>query len=158
MVNEKEKLYVDLEARVRDLLGGERNFFANAANVSALLYNALPDINWVGFYLLKDRELVLGPFQGKPACTRIPMGKGVCGSAAVKLETIVVDEVEAFPGHIACDSASRSEIVVPLIVKGQLIGVLDIDSPSRGRFDDDDRSGLEKVMDIFLSMTEIDYP
>ncbi len=151
------ELYQDLEMQLQGLLEGERDFIVNAANTSALIAQILPDLNWVGFYILKGSELVLGPFQGKPACTRIPMGKGVCGSAAVKRETVVVEDVEAFPGHIACDAASRSEIVVPLIVKGHLVGVLDIDSPTKGRFDDTDRGGLEKVVEVFLSMTEVDF-
>jgi len=151
------ELYQDLEMQLQGLLEGERDFIVNAANTSALIAQILQDLNWVGFYILKGSELVLGPFQGKPACTRIPMGKGVCGSAAVKRETVVVEDVEAFPGHIACDAASRSEIVVPLIVKGHLVGVLDIDSPTNGRFDDTDRGGLEIVVEVFLSMTEVDF-
>jgi len=146
----KAELYAELQSQLRALLEGERDFIANAANFSSLLYHSLPDVNWVGFYLLKNDELVLGPFQGKPACVRIAIGKGVCGVAAKQLQTILVDNVHEFPGHIACDSASNSEIVVPLVVEGQLIGVLDLDSPSLARFDDDDASGLNELTNIFL--------
>jgi len=124
---------------------------ANAANCAALLYHALPDLNWAGFYFLKEGQLVLGPFQGSPACVRIEVGKGVCGTAAELRQTIVVDNVHEFPGHIACDSASNAEIVVPLIRDGVLLGVLDLDSPSLARFDDEDARGLNEVAEIFLS-------
>ncbi len=143
-------LYEALADQVRGLLHGESDFIANAANFSALLYHALPDVNWVGFYLLKGGELVVGPFQGKPACVRIAIGKGVCGTAAAKRETVLVQDVHAFPGHIACDAASRSEIVVPLVKDGELLGVLDLDSPSPARFTDTDRTGLESLTAIFL--------
>ncbi|MGH8401501.1 MAG: GAF domain-containing protein, partial [Gammaproteobacteria bacterium] len=123
---------------------------ANAANFVALLYHTLPDVNWVGFYFLKDGELVVGPFQGKPACVRIAMDKGVCGTAAVKRESMVVPDVNQFPGHIFCDGDSRSEVVVPLLKGDELLGVLDIDSPSLARFDADDRIGLERLATIFL--------
>jgi GAF domain-containing protein len=119
------------------------------------LYHALPDLNWTGFYLLKDGVLVLGPFQGKPACVRIEIGKGVCGTAAEQQQTILVDNVHDFPGHIACDSASNSEIVVPLISDGQLIGVLDLDSPSLGRFDDEDARGLNELVKVFMDSTSL---
>lgn len=142
----KTALYESLNSALRSLLGAETDFHANLANASALLYSNLPDINWVGFYLLKSDELVLGPFQGKLACTRIKLGRGVCGAAATQNKTILVPDVEAFPGHIACDSATRSEIVVPITVSGKLIGVLDVDSPSASRFDEDDRHGLEKLV------------
>src|SRR6185436_15086372 len=142
--------YSNLAEQARSLIEGERDFIANAANLSALLYHSLPDVNWAGFYLLKERELVLGPFQGKPACIRIALGKGVCGTAAERRQTVVVSNVHEFPGHIACDSASMSEIVVPLIKQNQLLGVLDIDSPSVGRFADEDAEGLNKVVEIFL--------
>jgi GAF domain-containing protein len=135
------------------LIAGETDLIANSANLAALLFAALPDVNWVGFYFLKDDQLVLGPFQGKPACTRIPLGKGVCGTAAGERRTIVVENVHEFPGHIACDAASNSEIVVPLIQAGRLLGVLDIDSPSLGRFDDEDRAGLETVVAALLAAT-----
>ncbi|MEK6280252.1 MAG: GAF domain-containing protein [Acidobacteriota bacterium] len=148
--NSKAELYSDLMSQLQSLLEGERDFIANAANFSSLLYHALPDLNWSGFYLLKDGELVLGPFQGKPACVRIEIGKGVCGTAAEQQQTILVDNVHDFPGHIACDSSSNSEIVVPLISNGQLIGVLDLDSPSLGRFDDEDARGLNALAKVFM--------
>lgn len=145
------KLYEDLQAQLTGLLEGEHYMIANAANTAALLYHALPDVNWVGFYLLHGQELVLGPFQGKPACVRIPIGKGVCGTAAERRESVVVPDVHAFPGHIACDSASRSELVVPLLRNGSVLGVLDLDSPSPGRFDETDRAGCERLAAIFLA-------
>src|SRR6187402_1138368 len=126
--------YAQLARDLTALLAGEHDLIANAANTAALVYDALPDLNWAGFYLYKSGELVLGPFQGKPACVRIGMGKGVCGTAAARRTTVVVEDVHAFPGHIACDSASNSEIVVPMIVGGRLLGVLDLDSPVLGRF------------------------
>lgn len=143
--------YASLASELTALLAGESDLVANAANTSALLFDALPDINWAGFYFLKAGELVVGPFQGKPACVRISMGKGVCGTAAQQRRTLVVPDVDAFPGHIACDAASRSEIVVPLLTGGTLVGVLDIDSPTPARFDEVDREGLERVAAIFLS-------
>lgn len=135
--------YEALAASLESLLGGESDALANLANASALLADALDRINWCGFYLLRGGELVVGPFQGKPACVRIPLGRGVCGTAAARRETIVVPDVNDFPGHIACDSASRSEIVVPILEDERLRGVLDIDSPELSRFDDVDRQGLE---------------
>ena len=146
----KAELYADLQSQLRALLEGETDFIANAANFSSLLYHSLPDVNWAGLYLLKGDELVLGPFQGKPACVRIAIGKGVCGTAAEQRQTILVDNVHEFPGHIACDGASNSEIVVPLIDREQLIGVLDLDSPSVGRFDDEDAKGLNELAQIFV--------
>ena len=143
--------YEQLASELTGLLSGESDLIANAANTSSLLFNALPDVNWLGFYFMKDGELVVGPFQGRPACVRIALNKGVCGAAASRQETIVVADVEAFPGHIACDSASRSEIVVPLVKNGTLIGVLDIDSPRLARFDDEDRRGVERLAAIFLA-------
>lgn len=143
-------VYAGLAEDLRALLHGERDPIANAANLSSLVYHTLPDINWVGFYLLKAGELVLGPFHGKPACVRIALGRGVCGTAAARRASIVVPDVDAFPGHIACDSASRSELVVPLIKDGQLLGVLDLDSPSLSRFDDTDRQGCETLAAIYL--------
>jgi L-methionine (R)-S-oxide reductase len=128
---------------------------ANAANTSALLFQLIPDVNWVGFYLAEGEELVLGPFQGKPACTHIPFGKGVCGTAAAEGRTIVVPDINQFPGHIACDAASHSEIVVPLINWGKVFGVLDIDSCSPDRFDDDDREGIESIAAVFLAAQSI---
>jgi L-methionine (R)-S-oxide reductase len=139
-------LYKDLAASLESLLAGEPDALANLSNASALLAEALPRINWCGFYLLRGEELVLGPFQGKPACVRIPMGKGVCGTAAARRETLIVPDVEKFPGHIACDAASRSEVVVPIVDGGVLCGVLDIDSPDLARFDDADREGLERFV------------
>jgi GAF domain-containing protein len=146
----KAGLYRELSAAAGGLLRGESDLVANAANLAAALFEALPDINWVGFYFLKEGTLVLGPFQGRPACTRIAVGKGVCGTAAEKRETVVVNDVHDFPGHIACDAASNSEIVVPLLRGGVLVGVLDADSPLRGRFDERDREGLERLAGLLL--------
>jgi L-methionine (R)-S-oxide reductase len=142
--------YLELARDLSALLAGERDLIANAANTAALLYDALPGLNWAGFYLYKSGELVLGPFQGKPACVRIALGKGVCGTAAERRTTIVVPDVHAFPGHIACDSASRSEIVVPLIQGSALLGVLDVDSPLLDRFDSADQRGIENLAATFL--------
>jgi L-methionine (R)-S-oxide reductase len=146
----KAEGYGEMNSQLSGILSGERNGLANAANMAALLFHLLPGLNWAGFYFLQGGELVLGPFQGKVACVRIALGKGVCGTAAVKRETIVVPDVHAFPGHIACDSASRSEIVVPLISNGKLIGVLDLDSPIPARFDAEDKAGLETSVRLFL--------
>ena len=143
--------YALLERQLEGLIADEPDFMANAANFAALLYHELPDVNWVGFYWLRDDDLVLGSFQGLPACTRIPMGRGVCGTAAARRETQLVDDVHAFPGHIACDAASESEIVVPLLAGDRLLGVLDIDSPRRARFDARDRDGLEALARRLLS-------
>jgi GAF domain-containing protein len=139
----KSVFYRDLAASLAGLLEGETDALANLANASALLAQALERINWCGFYLLRGGDLVLGPFQGKPACVRIPLGKGACGTAAARAETVVVPDVNAFPGHIACDAASRSETVVPLVENGEIRGVLDVDSPDLARFDAVDREGLE---------------
>ncbi|HEX6550141.1 MAG TPA: GAF domain-containing protein, partial [Gammaproteobacteria bacterium] len=147
---DKSGLYAELASQARGLLHDEHDLVANAANFSALLYHALPDVNWIGFYFIKDGELLVGPFQGKPACVRIAMGKGVCGTAAAKRESIVVPDVTKFPGHIFCDGDSQSEVVVPLIKVGELLGVLDVDSPKLARFDDADRAGLEQLAAIFL--------
>lgn len=147
----KRSLYAELVEQARALVHDEKDLIANTANLSALLFYALPDINWVGFYLLKEGELVVGPFQGKPACIRIPMGKGVCGIAAEQRKSLVVEDVNAFAGHIFCDSASRSEVVVPLIADDRLLGVLDIDSPNLGRFDTDDQAGLEKIAAVLVA-------
>ncbi len=143
--------YASLAQELESLLAGERDLIANAANTAALLFNALPDVNWVGFYLLKGGELVVGPFQGMPACVRIALGKGVCGTAAAERRTLLVPDVHAFPGHIACDAASRSEIVIPLMRPEGLLGVLDLDSPSLARFDEADRRGLERLAAVFLA-------
>jgi len=151
----KDDFYQGLDSQLRSLLEGEHDFIANAANFCALVYHSLPDLNWAGFYLYKNGELVLGPFQGKPACVRIPLGSGVCGTAAQRRQTIVVDNVHEFPGHIACDSASNSEIVVPLVHTSKLLGVLDLDSPTLARFDDADAQGLNQLVEIFLAEAEI---
>jgi len=153
-VASKAELYSNLLAQLRSLLEGERDFIANAANGASLLYHSLPDLNWAGFYLYKEGELVLGPFQGEPACVRIAIGKGVCGTAAEIRQTVVVANVHEFPGHIACDSKSNSEIVVPLIKEQQLIGVLDLDSPLLRRFDDEDAHGLNELVEIFIAMSD----
>ena len=150
----KPKLYASLVVQLLSLLKGEHDFIANAANMSALLFNSLPNVNWAGFYFLHDNELVLGPFQGNPACVRIPMGKGVCGVAAQQCETIIVPNVHEFPGHIACDVASNSEIVVPLFDGERILGVLDLDSPTVGRFDDQDAEGLNELVTVFVAHEE----
>ena len=143
--------YSQLLDQVRALLHGERDRIANAANLSSLVYHALPDLNWVGFYFFDGTELVVGPFQGHPACVRIPLAKGVCGAAATTRNTQRVEDVDAFPGHIACDSASKSELVVPLVgAGGELIGVFDIDSPLRARFSVEDQEGLESIAKAYL--------
>lgn len=149
--------YAEMNKQLRAMIGGVPHFIADLANASALLYNTLEDINWAGFYLMKDRQLVLGPFQGKPACIEIPVGKGVCGTAVEREQTILVEDVHDFPGHIACDSASASEIVVPLRVGGAIVGVLDIDSPRVGRFTEEDRAGLAEfaaVLEAELAKTD----
>jgi L-methionine (R)-S-oxide reductase len=151
---DKSKLYASLVVQLLSLLKGEHDFIANAANFSALLFNSLPNVNWAGFYFLQGEELVLGPFQGNPACVRIPMGKGVCGVAAQQCETIIVPNVHEFPGHIACDVASNSEIVVPLFDGERLLGVLDLDSPMIGRFDDQDAEGLNELATVFVAHEE----
>lgn len=149
----KPEVYAALAEQARALLAGERDDIANAANFSALIYHGLSDLNWAGFYFLRNGELVVGPFQGRPACVRIPMGKGVCGTAAITRATQVVPDVHAFPGHIACDAASRSEIVVPLIdLDGTLLGVFDVDSPLPDRFDEDDRIGMEALCKVFMEI------
>lgn len=153
-LSSKGELYANLQLQLRALLEGERDLIANAANCAALLYHSLPDVNWAGFYLYKEGELVLGPFQGGPACVRIAIGKGVCGAAAELKQTVVVENVHDFPGHIACDSASNSEIVVPLLKDKQLIGLLDLDSPSLARFDEDDAQGLNEVAEIFIQAVQ----
>ncbi|MFO7317668.1 MAG: GAF domain-containing protein [Bacilli bacterium] len=145
-----EEQYNLLSKQLAALLEGEEDLIANLSNASALLNQFLTDINWVGFYLMKNGELVLGPFQGLPACVRIPVGHGVCGTAVEKGETIVVDDVHQFPGHIACDARSNSEIVIPLVKNGEIIGVLDIDSPLKNRFKQEDRLGLEKFVQTLI--------
>lgn len=153
--NSKPAFYGALHRQLAALLHGERDWTANLAQTSALLMQLLPELNWAGFYLLKGNELVLGPFQGKVACVRIAVGRGVCGTAAATKATVVVPNVHEFPGHIACDSASNSEIVVPLLKDGQLLGVLDLDSPKKGRFDAEDARGLEQAVAIILGASEI---
>ena len=150
----KPALYAELELNLSGLLAGEPNLIACAANMSSLLYWSLPDLNWVGFYLLDaaSGDLLVGPFHGKPACVRIPLDKGVCGASASQRRTLVVGDVHAFPGHIACDSASNSEVVVPIVLAdGQLLGVLDLDSPIVNRFDDEDARGLERLVAVFVA-------
>lgn len=151
----RQQLYADLLEQARALFAGERDATANAANLGSLLYHSLPEVNWAGVYWIRGGGLVLGPFQGKPACVRIALGHGVCGTAARDARTVVVPDVEAFPGHIACDAASRSEIVVPIAVAGRVVGVLDIDSPARGRFEEDDARGLEAIVDAFVQATDL---
>ena len=146
--------YTELAAQLAALLHGERDWVANAANTAALLWHSLPDLNWAGFYRRVDQELVLGPFQGKPACVRIAWAKGVCGTAAATGRSVVVPDVHAFPGHIACDAASRSEIVVPLAKNGTVLGVLDLDSPTVGRFDAADEAGLGQLVIVFMAATD----
>ncbi len=135
---------------LRELIKNESDLIANAASMAALIYQTLPDVNWAGFYFLKGDQLVLGPFQGKPACLRIALGKGVCGAAAQERKTLVVPDVQKFSGHIACDLASNAEIVIPLLKDNKLLGVLDIDSPRLNRFDAPDQSGLERLVEILL--------
>lgn len=146
----KPEQYAQLAAQARALLQGEPDRIANAANLAALVYHALPGLNWVGFYFFDGKELVVGPFQGLPACVRIALDKGVCGAAARTRQTQRVADVDAFPGHIACDSASRSELVVPLVRGDALVGVFDLDSPHPGRFDEEDQQGLEAIAHVFL--------
>lgn len=148
---DKETCYRLVHSQLSALTEGERDATANLANAAALIYHALPDLNWAGFYLYKQGMLVLGPFQGLPACVRIPPGRGVCGTAALERRTQVVPDVHAFPGHIACDAASRSEIVVPLVDGERLLGVLDVDSPLSGRFDEADREGLEALARLLIA-------
>ncbi|WP_164157098.1 GAF domain-containing protein [Sandarakinorhabdus rubra] len=150
----KPDQYHALDAQLAALIGDERDAVANMANMAALIFHQLPDLNWAGFYLMKGGELVLGPFQGKPACIRIPLGRGVCGTAAATRETQLVPDVHAFPGHIACDADSRSEIVVPLVRNGLVVGVLDLDSPLPGRFDTDDQAGLEALARRLLAASD----
>lgn len=156
---DKPIFYAELNQQLTGLLTGERDFIANAANLSALVYLMVPDLNWAGFYLMRGNDLLLGPFQGKPACVRIPVHpvpRGVCGAAAFEKQTRLVANVHEFPGHIACDSASNSEIVVPLVVAaGRVLGVLDVDSPKLDRFDEQDRAGFELLVTTFMNMTDL---
>lgn len=150
----KSEQYAQLIEQCKALLHGERHRIANAANLSALLFNNLSDVNWLGFYFLEQGELIVGPFQGLPACVRIAIGKGVCGTAAQTLQTQLVTDVHAFEGHIACDSASQSEIVVPLLQNGKLIGVLDVDSPILNRFDKEDQAAFEQIAILFCQCSD----
>lgn len=150
METEKHALYGELAQQLGGLIAGEPDLVANTANMAALIFDRLPELNWAGFYFARDGELVLGPFQGKPACLRIPWGGGVCGTAAAQGVSLVVPDVHAFPGHIACDPASRSELVVPLVAAGRVLGVLDLDSPLPGRFDEADRAGIERLIAVLL--------
>ena len=155
----KQHFYRELSEKLHDLLGGETDFVANAANASALLFHSLSDVNWAGFYIFRDGKLILGPFQGKPACVHIDLGKGVCGTAASERETVVVSDVSQFKGHIVCDPNSKSEIAVPLLNWGNLIAILDIDSTSLNRFDEDDQEGLEAFASVFVaSLATEDLP
>jgi L-methionine (R)-S-oxide reductase len=149
----KPELYAELDASLAALLAGETDWVANTANMAALIWDVLPDLNWAGFYIARGETLVLGPFQGKPACIRIPFGKGVCGTAAAAGRSVLVEDVHAFPGHIACDAASASELVVPLIRDGRVLGVLDLDSPHHARFNDEDRAGCERLVATLLVST-----
>lgn len=146
----KAEIYALLQQQAEALLQGEHNVIANAANLASLIWHSLPDLNWAGFYFYDGTELVLGPFMGKPACVRIAIGKGVCGTAAATRTTQLVEDVHAFPGHIACDAASNSEIVVPLVRDGALLGVLDLDSPKTARFDAEDRAALERIAALWV--------
>lgn len=150
---DREPDYDLLATQLKALLEGEPDLIASAANTAAFIYHALPDLNWAGFYFLRGEQLVLGPFQGKPACVRIPVGSGVCGTAAARRETVVVPDVHQFEGHIACDAASRSELVIPLLQAASLLGVLDLDSPQVGRFSEDDARGIERLAQVFLDST-----
>jgi L-methionine (R)-S-oxide reductase len=150
------ELHAQLLEQARALVAGERDFTANAANLASLIFHTLPDLNWAGFYWMRQGELVLGPFQGKPACVRIAIGRGVCGTAARDRRSIVVPDVNAFPGHIACDTASASEVVVPVLAGSRVLGVLDLDSPSRGRFDEADARALEQLVRVFLESTDLE--
>ena len=151
----KPVAYRELKAQLTGLFAGERDGLTNAANTAAVLYHGLPDLNWAGFYFLREGELVLGPFQGRVACVRIALGSGVCGTAAQRRDAVVVPDVHAFPDHIACDANSRSEIVLPLVQHGRLLGVLDLDSPSLDRFDEEDRIGLSAIVDLLLESSDL---
>lgn len=158
--SDKRAGYEHLAAQLQGLLHGESDAIANAANTAALIFDALPEVSWAGFYFLRGGlhggELIVGPFQGKPACVRIALGRGVCGAAAARRETLIVPDVNAFPGHIACDAASQSEVVVPLLAAGRLIGVLDLDSARLARFDEVDARGLERLATLFLEASRLE--
>lgn len=154
--HDKAEFHREIVEQLKGLLHGERDYIANAANLSALIFDLVPDLNWAGFYFLKsESELVLGPFQGKVACVRIAVGKGVCGTSVAEKRTMLVKDVHEFPGHIACDAASRSELVVPLIKDGKVFGVLDLDSPLAGRFDTDDQAGFEAMAAIYVQGSDL---
>jgi L-methionine (R)-S-oxide reductase len=152
---DKVALYSRLDEEVKAIVAGERDWIANTANCAAILFHSLPNINWAGFYFLKGKDLVLGPFQGRPACVRIGPGRGVCGAAVAKRQTLVVPNVHEFPGHIACDPTSNSEIVLPLLARDRLLGVLDIDSPLADRFDADDAAGLQAIVASLLAASDV---
>lgn len=152
--DDKVEDHAELARQAAGLFEGERDGIANAANLASLMFWSLPDLNWAGFYLLRGGELVLGPFQGKPACIRIALGRGVCGTAAASQRSIIVEDVEAFPGHIPCDAASRSELVVPLVSGGRLVGVIDLDSPNLARFDAEDQAGIERLAALWLAASD----
>ena len=160
MVKNKQKQYAQLSQQVKAIVAEEQDIIANMANISAILYWALDNVNWVGFYIIKNEQLVLGPFHGQPACIRIPIGKGVCGTAVSQNTIQLIDDVHQFAGHIACDAASNSEIVLPIYQNNQIIAVLDIDSPDIGRFDLVDKSGLSQIVDLlqatFCSTNEVE--
>jgi len=151
---DKPSLYRELAEQVAAVFTGERNAIANAANLASLIWYSLPDLNWAGFYFFDGKELVLGPFQGKVACVRIALNRGVCGTAAAARRSVIVEDVHAFPGHIACDAASNSEIVIPLVRDGDLLGVLDLDSPKPARFDSTDQAGLEKLAQLWIGLSD----
>ena len=153
---DKQAGYERLAMQLHGLLAGETDPIANAANTAALIFDALPEVSWAGFYFLRGGELIVGPFQGKPACVRIALGRGVCGAAAARRETLIVPDVNAFPGHIACDAASQSEVVVPLIAADRVVGVLDLDSARRGRFDEVDARGLERLAALYLQASRLE--
>lgn len=150
----KAEIYAELALQLRGLFEGERDAIANAANMAALIGWGLADLNWSGFYIMRGHELVLGPFVGRPACVRIAIGKGVCGAAVQRKATVLVEDVDAFPGHIACDAASRSELVVPILKDGAVIGVLDLDSPLPARFDQEDRKGIEALVALYTAASD----
>lgn len=154
--SDKRAGYEHLAAQLDGLLHGETDPIANAANTAALIFDALPEVSWAGFYFLRGGELIVGPFQGKPACVRIALGRGVCGTAAARRETLIVPDVNAFSGHIACDTASQSEVVVPLIAADRVVGVLDLDSPRRARFDEVDARGLERLAGLFVRASRLE--
>ncbi|HXS22277.1 MAG TPA: GAF domain-containing protein [Steroidobacteraceae bacterium] len=154
--SDKRSGYEQLAGQLHGLLEGETDAIANAANTAALIFDALPEVSWAGFYFVRGGELVVGPFQGKPACVRIALGHGVCGTAAARRETLIVPDVNAFPGHIACDAASQSEVVVPLIAADRVVGVLDLDSARLARFDEVDARGLERLAALFLQASRLE--